>query len=272
MSKNSVNWSRIRAGDASGVVLAVDFYGTARQEATFRHLCDLLPDPVEVWHAVPPTSDCNWSTATGAGHLRWWTDGLDTVLAGRPVRALVGYCAGSVFASALADTLTTREGHRPQVVLFNPGAPDIATLTRDFHGLIDGMEILTNEERAGLLDEMAAIRQAYAPNELIPVADRYAALYRKGCDLLCERLGVDASFGAEMAAVLHSYLAYLTAARDVQPAPQWRTATSFTSREHRGADFTDTKHSFDLARADLLNSPQVAAALAALLREHEACR
>ncbi|MDQ0791545.1 hypothetical protein QFZ58_000033 [Streptomyces sp. B1I3] len=37
--------------------------------------------------------------------------------------ALVGYCAGNVFA--LADSLTTREaakGHRPQVVLFTPDA------------------------------------------------------------------------------------------------------------------------------------------------------
>ncbi|MFC9245025.1 hypothetical protein ACFT7S_13605 [Streptomyces sp. NPDC057136] len=272
MSKNAANWSRIRTGDAPGVVLAVDFYGTGRQEATFRHLCDLLPDPVEVWHAVPPTPDGNWSAATGADHLRWWTEGLDTVLAGRPVRALVGYCAGSVFASALADTLTAREGHRPQVVLFNPGAPGVATLTRDFRSLIDGMDVLTDEERAGLLAEMTAIRQAYAPNALVPVAEQYAALYRKGCDLLCERLGVDASLAAELATVLHSYLAYLTAALDVPPAPQWRTATSLTSREHRGADFTDTEHGFDIARADLLNSPQVAAALAALLREHEASR
>ncbi len=270
MSENAANWSRIRTGHAPGVVLAVDFYGTGRQEATFRHLCDLLPDPVEVWHAVPPTLDGDWSAATGAGHLRWWTEGLD--LAERPVRALVGYCAGSVFASALADTLGERDGHRPQVVLFNPGVPGVATLTRDFRGLIDGMDVLTDEERAGLLAEMTAIQQAHAPNALVPVAKQYAALYRKGCDLLCERLGVDASLGAELAAVLHSYLAYLTAALDVPPAPQWRTATTLTSREHRGADFTDTEHGFDVARADLLNSPQVAAALAALLREHEASR
>ncbi|MFD3794955.1 hypothetical protein [Streptomyces californicus] len=272
MSKNALNWSRIRTGDASGVVLAVDFYGTGRQEATFRHLCDLLPDPAEVWHAVPPTPEGNWSAATGTSHLRPWTDGLDTVLAGRPVLALVGYCAGSVFASALADALTTREGRRPQVVLFNPGAPAVATLTRDFRSLIDGMDVLTDEERAGLLAEMTAIKRAHAPNALIPVAEQYAALYRKGCDLLCERLGVDASLGAELTAVLHSYLAYLTAALDVPPAPQWRTATSLTSREHRGADFTDTEHCFDVARADLLNSPQVAAALAALLREDETSR
>ncbi|MET9868272.1 hypothetical protein ABZZ16_19215 [Streptomyces sp. NPDC006386] len=272
MPENAANWSRIRAGNTPGVVLAVDFYGTGRQEATFRHLCELLPDPVEVWHAVPPTPDGDWSAATGAGHLRRWTEGLGTDLTGRPVRALVGYCAGSVFASALADSLGEREGHRPQVVLFNPGVPDVATLTRDFRGLIDGMDVLTDEERAGLLAEMTAIQQAHSPDALVPVAEQYAALYRKGCDLLCERLGVDASLGAELVTVLHSYLAYLTAARDVPPAPHWRTAASLTSREHRGADFTDTEHGFDVARADLLKSPQVAAALAALLREQEASR
>ncbi|MET9817716.1 hypothetical protein [Streptomyces sp. NPDC006355] len=51
-------------------------------------------------------------------------------------------------------------------MLFNPGVPDVATLTRDFRGLIDGMGVLTL------------------------VAEHYAALYRRGCDLLCERLGV----------------------------------------------------------------------------------
>ncbi|KAB7833957.1 hypothetical protein [Streptomyces mobaraensis] len=272
MSKNAAHWSRIRTGDAPGVVLAVDFYGTGRQEATFRHLCDLLTDPVEVWHAVPPAPDGDWSTATGAGHLRWWTEGLDTVLAGRPVRALVGYCAGGVFASALADALVEREGHRPRVVLFNPGAPGVATLTRDFHGLIAGMDLLTDGERAALLAETTAIRRAHAPDALVPVAERYAALYREGCDLLCERLGVDASFGAELAAVLHSYLAYLTAALDVPPTPLWRGAVSLTSREHQGTDFTDVEHGFDVARAELLSSPQVVAALTALLREYEASR
>ncbi|MEW2293074.1 hypothetical protein ABZ719_10260 [Streptomyces sp. NPDC006743] len=271
MSENAANWSRIRTGDAP-VVLAVDFYGTGRQEATFRHLCDLLHDPVEVWHAVAPTPDGDWSAATGAEYLRWWTEGLDTVLAGQPARAVVGYCAGGVFASALADVLAERDGHRPQVVLFNPGAPGVATLTRDFRGLVAGMDVLTDEERAGLLAEMTAIRQAHAPDALVPVAEQYAALYRKGCDMLCERLGVDASLGAELAAILDSYLAYLTAALDVPPAPQWRTATSLTSREHRGTGFTDTEHGFDVARADLLNSPQVADALAALLREQEASR
>lgn len=272
MSINVASWSRIHGGDGADVVLAVDFYGTGRQEATFRHLCELLPDAPEVWHAVPPTTDGDWSAATGAGHLRWWTDGLETVLGKRPVRAVVGYCAGSVFASAIADGLAEREGGRPTVVLFNPGAPGVATLTRDFYGLVEGIDVLTEEERTDMLTEMEEIQKAYPPDALIPVAEQYAALYRKGCALLCERLEVDAALGDELAAVLHSYLAYLSAALDVPPTPAWRTATAITSREHRGTDFTETERGFDVARADLLSSPDVATAVGALLREHQANR
>ncbi|WP_306337748.1 hypothetical protein [Streptomyces sp. KL118A] len=269
MFNNEASWSRIHAGAGAGagadVVLAVDFYGTGRQEATFRHLCELLPDAPEVWHAVPPSVDGDWSAATGAGHLRWWTEGLAAVAGERRVRAVVGYCAGSVFASALADGLAERQGDRPTVVLFNPGAPGVATLTRDFRGLVEGMDVLTDEERGGMLTEIEAIRQAHAPDALVPVAEQYAALYRKGCELLCQRLEVDAELGDELAAVLHSYLAYLTAALDVPPNPAWRSATSITSREHRGADFTDTERGFDVARADLLSSRDVAAAVGPLL-------
>ncbi|MEW2391022.1 hypothetical protein AB0933_21950 [Streptomyces venezuelae] len=293
-------------------MLAVDFYGTGRQEATFRHLCDHLPealadlktsetaetlepteptepteisDPMEplkshkapdvaleVWHAVPPTPDGAWHKATGAGHLRWWTEGLAATLGERPVRAVLGYCAGSVFASALADALAERQGERPTVVLFNPGAPGVATLTRDFRGLVEGMDVLTDDERAALLAEMEEIRQAHAPDALVPVAEQYAALYRKGCALLCRRLEVDAELGDELAAVLHSYLAYLTAALDIPPTPVWRDAVSITSREHHGSDFTDTEQGFDVARADLLSSRAVAAAVGPLLHAHRVTR
>jgi hypothetical protein len=121
-------WIQISSGGTTSVFLAFDSDLTSRSEATFRDLVRMFPAPLTVLQATQPPG--SFSAALPAGrYLDWWREGIACVDA--RIGAILGYCAGSVFASAMADELEVRQGARPAVVLFNPGKPALATLDRD---------------------------------------------------------------------------------------------------------------------------------------------
>lgn len=261
-SSTSPGWTRLGAGPSGRLVLAVDFDGTGRQEATFRELVRLLPDGLglDVWHAVPPRDP---GDLTPDSYLRWWLETPEREA--RKVEAVFGYCAGSVFACALADVLETRQGRRPAVVLFNPGPPSVATVSRDLGGAIRGMEALTGEERDALHRRVAELREEHG-EDFEKVGKRFAELYREASKVVFERWEVDEDVGEELTGLFRAYVAYLAAARALVPAESWGSAASLTAAEQRGSGFTDHEVVFDLPRGELLRSPDVASAVGGLLQ------
>ncbi|WP_067889952.1 hypothetical protein [Actinomadura chibensis] len=255
-------WTRIGAPGAGGaVVLAVDFDGSGRREATFRDLVRLLPDVPEVWQAVPPPDEHLPGTPP-EHYLEWWLglpggDGAD-------VRAVLGYCAGGVFASALADAIAARRGDRPPVILFNPGEPTVDTLDRDFTGIVEGMTILADDERADLR-ERARRARAEAGSDFDALSARYVALYLESSAVAFERFGIDAEVGEQLTRLFQSYVRYLAAARALGYRPGWAGAAALTAREQAGSGFTAAETVFELSRAELLRSPEVAAAARELI-------
>lgn len=248
---DSPAWTQIRDGASGSVALAVDFDGSGRREATFRDFVKILPGEFPVWHAVSPP-DNEDAPLTPPQYIDWW---LTLPQAG--VRAVFGYCAGSVFASALADALAERTGTRPPVVLFNPGTPTITTLDRDFSGVVAGLTILTDDERALLLDRAGSIREQHAA-DFHEVCRQYLALYLEGCATSFERFGIDAEVGAELTQLFRGYIRYLVAANDTGYRDHWARATALTAREQAGNGFSAAETVLDLTRADLLRDSATA--------------
>jgi dienelactone hydrolase len=259
MSGLPERWTRLGEHAAADLVLAVDFDGSGRKEATFRDLARLLPKHLDVWHAVPPPYRPD-ATVEASHFLDWWAD---LPQPGR-VHSILGYCAGSVFASRLADRIESRQGMRPTVVLFNPGSPSVSTLNRDFRPIVDSLTILTKEERATLhrrADETLAQRG----DDFDAVSAEFVAMYLEASDKAFERYGIDPDVGQQLTRLFRSYLSYLSAARQVVRDSRWASAISLNSREHAGPRFTETERSFDLSRAELLNSSEVVATVCDLL-------
>jgi len=249
-------WTCISEQVGGDLVLAVDFDAAVRREATFRDLARRLPD-MEIWHAVPPDQPA-------AGQPRHYLDRwLELPRAGR-VGAVFGYCAGSVFASALAEDLEQRQGSRPEVILFNPGPPSVATLDRDFRGVVGSMEALSSAERADVLGRADSVL-ARCGDDFDAVSAEYAALYRQACLVVFQRMGIDGDVGDELTDLFRSYVSYLAAARQLQREPLLAPGTSITAREHRGAVCTQEEVTFDLARGDLLRSRAVATTVSELI-------
>ncbi|MEE1798422.1 hypothetical protein ACIQVO_01875 [Streptomyces sp. NPDC101062] len=244
--------------DADGdVVLAVDFATTGRREATFAELAGLLPGSLDVRQAVPPPD----APATGPEddrsrhHLDWWAGQVAYGPAARPVRAVLGYCAGSVFASRLADLVERRQGERPALLLFDPEVPAVASLDRDIRVAVDGMDGVSDEERAELRRGIGRIRDAVG-DDFDKAAEAFVALYREAYRTALARMGVGGDFAEQLTRLFRSYTGYLSAARALGPGPGWASATSLLSTGRTGG-LTGREIRFPVGQEDLLRDPEV---------------
>lgn len=249
-------WTTISEDRRGGpAVLAVDFDATGRKEATFHDLVELFPGSRTLRLSVQPPKSHDEALAPG-DYLSWWGGGAMASSAG--VGAVVGYCAGSLFACSLADELEQRQGFRPNVVLFNPGKPDATTLKRDFDGTVGSMSMLKPDERDAFLDE-AAVRLAETGDAFGDACDAVLDLYDRASRITLERAGVDADVGAELMGVFRSYASYLRAARLIEYCPRWASATALLSLEHVGKPvFAHKEIPTGVARERLLANTGVA--------------
>jgi hypothetical protein len=262
-SSLSQQWITISdGGPAQPIVLAVDFDATGRKDATFRDLVQLLPRPLTVWLSAQPP-DSHRKALPPSEYLAWWAD--DSLRPPVSVGAVLGYCAGSLFASALADEIEQRQGFRPRVVLFNPGKPDATTLWRDFDGVIQSMSLLTGEERSAFLErgrkEIDADQASFDE-----VSDAIFELYGEASRITFQRGGIDADVGEELIEVFRSYISYLRATRDVEYREEWAEAAALVSRGHtQESAFTRTEIRSEVGREHLLGDRDVAQAVFRLI-------
>ena len=257
MTNPAAGWTRLSDGEEDDLVLAVDYYGTGRHGATFRDLVGLLPGHLEVWHAVAP-QDGHRPGISARDYLRWWCDDLVRGR-GAQARAVFGYCAGAVFASAVADEIERHHGSRPAVVLFDPDEPTVDTLGNDFSGIIDSMTVLDEDERAEVRRRAAEIRSLHG-DDFETVSAEYFAIYQKAYDVVFDRLGIERQVGEQLTRVFASYVRYLSAARQLGHLLDREPAPALTSRDHRPSAAGRPEIGFDVGRAELLGRPDVATA------------
>lgn len=228
MTVGTAEWRRLHDAPQAPLVLACDFDGSARSGATFDDLARLLPNEVEydVCVSRPPPPGGQDGTVGMFASLtrdvgRWAAD----------VHAVLGYCAGSVFAQALADRIESIHGSRPIVVLLDPMSPSLATFHDEFSEAVGSMtEIRDSESHEYLRRAEAAVLRA-DPASFQDCADEIAAVYLEACVLNLERLGIDATIAGELAEMFASYGSYLASAAEMAiDGGQWDRCVIVASR------------------------------------------
>ncbi|WP_326594545.1 hypothetical protein [Streptomyces sp. NBC_01803] len=147
------------ARDDSGIVLAADFPVTGRNEGGFTDLAPGLNLDCALWQTVAPRRTPE-TDALDATYLDSWLREIEA--SGRTVRAVLGHCAGSVFAGALAEEIAARQQSAPQVVVFDPELVDVPTVHLQFGRVVGNMTTVLTAEETGELSG-AAERLARTP-------------------------------------------------------------------------------------------------------------
>ncbi|AGS67165.1 hypothetical protein [Streptomyces collinus] len=261
------------ASDAD-VVLATDFPVTGRNEGGFADLTPSLGLDCALWQTVAP------ARAPGPGidpdeYLAPWL--AEVAASGRRVRAVLGYCAGSVFAGALAERIADRQPVAPQVVVFDPELVDVPTVHLQFGRVIGNMTaVLTPAE----VDELAGAAERLAARPgITPAAfatELYAIFEPIGSAAL-RRAGLDEGYAGELVALVGSFMTYLGVAAGLDPRPGWSRATVVTSASPASGlnrmratpglapIAVADEVRFEVEHRDLLRTPEVATTVAGLL-------
>ncbi|MFD9392986.1 hypothetical protein ACFWBB_20430 [Streptomyces sp. NPDC060000] len=219
-------WKVLADGsDPGAVVLAVDFDTTGRPEARFSDLVANLTTGLTVWESIPPDAGtaAEWS---GKEYIDHWAR---KIAAERPdVRAVMGYCAGSVFAATLAERVADLQGTAPLLLLFDPEITVAQTLLWQFSKVVGFMSSVLPAQDIEAARE--AGRRAYEQTPQVgPLKQNLTRLVREVGEPAFTRAGLDRTRREELFAAFASFMGYLAAAADLDPFPRWRSATALSS-------------------------------------------
>jgi hypothetical protein len=256
------SWRVLSTGDQEEVVLACDFPTNMRPEATFADLVPSLRPARTVWEALPPPAGAErgW---TARDYLRGWMTELRATEA--TVVAVLGFCAGSVYAAAVVEQVAGWQANAPELVVFDPERPTAAALYAQYHR---GAElfgaVLSAQEVADVLGRGQELLRANDDVQVFGPA--LCELYAQAGDTAFERVGLDPVRRAELSATFTSFVNWVVAADQLDPTQAWARATAISSATRgSGTDLAGRELHFDVAHVDLLRDPAVAAAVSGLL-------
>ena len=246
-------------------VLTIDFDATGRVEARFADLARNVKTNYGFWESIPPAADPG---ATAADYVEHWARQIEDQAV--PVRAIFGYCAGGVYAAALADRLATEA----PVVLFDPELSVAQTLIWQYYKVVGLMTPQLGEAAVEHARERA--RAAFDRHtDVGALQEELAGLVREVGDPAFASIGLEPARRAELFDVFGSFLRFLALAGQIDPTGRWRSATAFSSAtpmsglrgmRTAGRDIQVAREiEVDVEHAGLLAHPKVAEIVTELL-------
>ncbi|GAA2947561.1 hypothetical protein GCM10010518_38030 [Kitasatospora cinereorecta] len=253
----------LKAGQGSDLVLAVDFATTGRPDSSFSDLVPHLDPRLTVWETRQPDTGDGMSAQD---YIERWAREVEA--GGRTVRAVLGYCAGSVFAGELAARLAGRQAEPVPFVMFDPEVPTPAALDRDFAAMIGQFASVLSADEVTAARQAAAAALLTAP-DFAALGDEFVRIFREQAGTAFAREELDTDLLEEFAAVFRSFVSYLDAARGIDPTAAWRTATAVNSRQPtEGALLAARAVGIPVDHADILRSSLTAEAVTGILSAH----
>jgi hypothetical protein len=252
------NWLQLsdRGGD---LIPCLDFPG-GRAAAGFADLAAGVPADACFLHF----------RQAGAGPLavrvdRWADELLAT---GRPVRAVLGFCAGTAMATRLADAIAAT-GPPPIVVLFDAVPMTGGTLTSQFASALESnARHLTAGEQADAQGLSEQLEEKY-PDDLPRIAAALAERYDRLMRAIADRLSLNEFLRQELTTMFTAYLDYLMLASEGGFDMRSSTPLFLTSPGYEPPVEGARAIALDIGHDDLLRDPAVHELVARLLKgEH----
>jgi hypothetical protein len=218
--------SVLRHVDGGELIIAADFGIAGRPSATFMELVEGMRSKHTIWETMPPPLGLE-DGMTGPEHVSRWV--RDIRSSSLPVRAVIGFCSGSVYASALVSQVS-RWQERPRLILIDPALAERYMVIDHYERFMRARlaPVLSGDEiddavRAG----RNADAQALGPLEL---ASRLGQSCREILPPACQRAGMTDERSTELAGIFASYLNWLAAASQLEPRTGWLSATVLNSQ------------------------------------------
>ncbi|HTU08698.1 MAG TPA: hypothetical protein VMG13_24340, partial [Trebonia sp.] len=256
------SWDVVSGSGRGEVILAVDFPAAGRPEANFTDLADNVGahwSQYSLLQTVPPAGSVD-RNSPGRHYLRSWVEEIRAD--GRPVAAVLGYCAGGVHAAAIAGEVGRWQRPVPQVILFDPQV-DARVLADEMCVQLQRMlSSLLPADQAAEAKKKATDLAAANVGDLFDLADAVVGLFRQLAAPAFERLGLSEAGRTHVVSLFQSFMSYLAVTADLDPSSAWKSSSAVLSAEYvaiAGQDPAETgifgrMVTVDASHADLLRS------------------
>jgi hypothetical protein len=263
-SMQLTNWRNL-SDQGPDLVPCLDFPG-GRAAAGFADLAGGVPVDACFLQFTHASAGRQASAGPLAACVDRWV--AELVATGRPVRAVLGYCAGAALATRLADAIAATRPP-PLVVLFDAESTTGSSLASQFTSALESSaRHLTEDELAdarGLAEQLVA---AY-PDDLPRIAAALTGRYEELMGAVAGRLSLPAFLHAELTDAFTAYLDYLLLAGQGGFGMRTTTPLFLTSAGQEPPVEGARTITLDVGRDDLLRDPEVHKLVADLLRgEH----
>jgi hypothetical protein len=239
------NWRQLSDGGPD-LVLCLDFPG-GRAAAGFAELVAGLQVDACFLHI---------GQATGgplAACVEDWVAQIATT--GRPVRAVLGFCAGTTLATQVADALATT-GPPPIVVLFDAADTNCDALVGGFIAALESSaEHLTTDELADARDLAEQLAATY-PDDLPPIAAALTERYDLLMGAVADRLSLPEFYRKELTNGFTAYLNYRLLTAEGGFDMRSTTPLFLCSADHEQVPDVPTT-TLEVNHVDLLRDPEV---------------
>ncbi|HEX6968362.1 MAG TPA: hypothetical protein VF174_06065 [Micromonosporaceae bacterium] len=215
----------LRAVDGADLVVTFDFAAAGRPTATFTELVERLTTRCNVWETAPPRYG-EEADMGGADYVDRWA--ADIRASGLPVRALIGFCTGSLYAAALFERICDWQPQPPRLILLDPELSSRQPLFDHYERMIGRLSaVLTPQEtEAALARGRAALA---APGDSLSVAKAIGALCHQVVAPGLLRSGFSSTRAAEFVGLFTAYLHWFAAAAELDKVGIWSVATAVNS-------------------------------------------
>jgi len=253
------NWWQL-SDRGPDLVPCLDFLG-GRAAAGFEDLAGGVPAEACFLHFKQASAGQSGAVPLAACIDRWAEELLAT---GRPVRAVLGYCAGTALATRLADAIAAI-GPPPMVVLFDAVPTTGGSLASQFTLVLESSaRHLTADELAdacALSEQLVAAHPDDLPRIAAALTERYDRLMRAVAD----RLSLHEIFRQELTGAFAAYLDYLLLASEGGFDMRTTTPLFLCSTGYEPPVEGARTIALDVGHDDLLRTPQVHKLVADLL-------
>jgi hypothetical protein len=261
------SWEVILGGDSSATVLVVDCSAGIRPEWDFAELEARIRSGYRYLRVkLPAVGHGEWFSSHK--YVGTWSE--DIRRTGNPVAAVLGSRIGSVYAAAIADSIS-RWQPRPTVILFDPQVADIGLVKEEFHREVISLNSLFSSDEIERAKNIGHGIQEPPVRGVSAAAAEMFEDYLRAIEAAFERVGLGEPRNSKLIESFKSYLSLISAASQIDLENAWARSTVITSSDCSDVpdgEFPDDcrRFKFDVNRADLLRSDLVSATVADLLR------
>jgi hypothetical protein len=248
---NLANWRQL-SDRGHDLVPCLDFPG-GRATAGFAELAAGVPAAASFLHIRPAGGRGTSGGPLAARAGRW---AAELTATGRPVRAVLGFCAGAALATRLADEIAAT-GPPPMVVLFDAVPTTGGSLASEF---LLALESSARHLTAGELADARALPEQLAaacPDDLPRIAAALTGRYEQLMRAVADRLSLPAFLLQDLTGGFTAYLDYLLLAGEGGLDMPAMTPLFVCSAGYQPPVEGARAITLDIDHADLLRDPEV---------------